>query len=64
MGQGLRYVVDLFDTIVGKDQGVEFVKEREVIQFTDLIITQIYALEEVQCGTHVLDMSQFVSSQV
>lgn len=55
IGNRLRNVTDLFDSIIGKDESIEFVKEREIIEFPDLVIAKVDTLKEIQCSTHVFD---------
>jgi len=55
IGNRLRDVADLFDSIIGKDESIEFVKEREIIEFPDLVIAKVDTLKEIQCSTHVFD---------
>ena len=54
----------MLDTIVGQYYCGEFVQEREVVQFTDLIVAQIDALEKVKGCPHVLYLGKFVPTQV
>lgn len=55
VGNRLRNVADLFDSIIGKDESIEFVKKREVIEFSDLVIAKVDTLKEIQRSTHVFD---------
>ena len=52
------------DSVVSEDESGEFVEEGEVIKFADLIVTEINALKEVESGTHVFNLGQFVSSEI
>lgn len=54
----------MFDSVIGKNQSGEFVKKGEVVKFADLIVTEINALKEIESGTHVFDLCQFVSSEI
>ncbi len=64
VGKGVRDICDLFDSVIGKNQSGEFVKKGEVVKFADLIVTEINALKEIESGTHVFDLCQFVSSEI
>jgi hypothetical protein len=54
----------LLDSVVGEDECGEFVEEREIVEFSDLIIAEVNAFEEIESGTHVLDLGQFVPSEI
>ncbi len=60
----LRNIADLFNSIIGKDESIEFVKEREIVKLSDLVIAKVDALKEIQCSTHVFNHRQLVSSEI
>ena len=45
----------MLDSIVGEDESGEFIKKREVVEFSDFIVAEIDALKEVEGGAHVFD---------
>ena len=54
----------MLDSVVGEDEGREFVEEREIVEFPDLIIAEIDTFEEIESGTHVFNLRQFVPSEI
>ena len=64
IGNRLRNITDLFDSIVGENESAKFVQKREIIKFSNLIIAEIDTFKEIQCSTHVFNKGQLVSSKI
>lgn len=54
----------MLDSVVGEDEGGEFVEEGEVIEFPDFVVAEVDALKEVESGAHVFDEWEFVASEI
>lgn len=46
----------MFDSVVGEDESGKFVKEGEIVKFSDFVVAEIDAFEEIKSGSHVLDL--------
>lgn len=64
IGEGVGEVRELFDAVVGEDEGGEFIEEGEVIKFSDFVVAEIDAFEEVEGGSHVFDEREFVTAEI
>ena len=54
----------MLDSVVGEDERCEFVKEREIVEFPDLIIAEINTFKEIEGGAHVFNLRQFVPPEI
>lgn len=64
VGQGVRNVSDLFYAVIGEDECGELVEKGEVIEFADLVVTEVDTFKEIECSAHVFDLRQLVPSKV